>query len=200
MDSLLALDLRRHLERTLACSLPTTLAFEYPTVMALASYLLDEVLALAEASGATPTTPPADSHQRSHMGLDEPIAVISMACRFPGAATPEAFWQLLWNGTDMVQEIPASRWPVDEYYDPQRPMPGKMYMREAAFVESAEQFDPLFFGIAPREAVSMDPQHWLLLETSWEALERAGLAQKQPRGQQNRCLCGHRRQQLWEPE
>ena len=174
LDSLMALELRRQLERDLHRALPTTVAFEYPTVDKLATYLLDEVLALAEAQNAALSTP---TLQRA-IGLDEPIAVISMACRFPGADTPEAFWQLLQDGADLVQPIPATRWPVADYYDPQRPLPGKMYTQEAAFIDAVDQFDPLFFGIAPREALGMDPQHRLLLELSWEALERAGLAQQ----------------------
>ena len=170
MDSLMALELRRRLERSLARSLSTTIAFEYPRIEALAHYLLSEILVLAEpvAVAARVSARTVDTHA--------PIAVISLACRFPGADTPEAFWQLLQDGGDMVREIPAVRWDVDSFYDPQRPMPGKMYTREAAFVANAEQFDPLFFGLAPREVTSMDPQHWLLLEVSWEALERAGIA------------------------
>jgi len=171
MDSLMALELRRHWERELDRPLPTTIAFEYPTVEKLATYLLDEQLALAT---PTPPRPLLEGGRREDVGVAEPIAVISMACRFPGADSPEAFWQLLCNGVDMVQVVPASRWPVDAYYDPQRPRPGKMYTREAALIDAVDQFDPFFFGIAPREANGMDPQHRLLLETSWEALERAG--------------------------
>ncbi|MCB0189097.1 MAG: hypothetical protein KDE31_32735, partial [Caldilineaceae bacterium] len=106
----------------------------------------------------------------------EPIAVVGMACRFPGAETPEALWTLLSNGTDMLTEIPADRWDVDAYYDQTPGTPGKMYVRRGAFLDGVDQFDPQFFGISPREAVSMDPQHRLLLEVSWEALERAGEA------------------------
>ncbi|MEM7125059.1 MAG: SDR family NAD(P)-dependent oxidoreductase [Chloroflexota bacterium] len=179
MDSLMALELRSRLESGLGCSLPSTVAFEYPTVDQLAKYLLDEVLALAKPQSAGQTESPRAVLDGSRGGslADEPIAVISMACRFPGAETPEAFWDLLQNGMDMVQEMPLSRWDVDEFYDSHRPMPGKMYTREAAFIENVKEFDPLFFGISPREAVGIDPQHRLLLEVSWEALERAGLAQ-----------------------
>ncbi|MEZ4737710.1 MAG: polyketide synthase [Caldilineaceae bacterium] len=106
----------------------------------------------------------------------EPIAVIGMACRFPGADTPEAFWELLQHGVDRVQEIPADRWSVDDYYDPVPGTPGKSYVRYAAVLDQIDGFDPQFFGISPREAISMDPQHRLLLESSWEALERAGYA------------------------
>ena len=172
MDSLMALEVRTRLERDLQRPLPTTIAFEYPTVDALAPYLLADVLALAEPQSA-PTAPPT---QRLSTGMDEPIAVISMACRFPGADTPEAFWQLLAAGADLVSEIPRTRWHVDEFYSPQRPAPGKMYTRSAAFIDQVDQFDPLFFGIAPREAKGMDPHHRLLMEISWELLERAGIA------------------------
>jgi acyl transferase domain-containing protein/acyl carrier protein len=173
MDSLMALELRRRLESDLGSSLPTTLAFEYPTVDELNSYLLNEVLTLA-----TPaiTQQPGISGVAEQPQTYEPIAVVSMACRFPGADTPEAFWQLLCEGMDMVRTMPAARWDVDAFYDSQRPTPGKMYTREGAFVDGVEEFDPLFFGISPREAIGMDPHHRLLLEVSWEALERAGLA------------------------
>ena len=181
MDSVMALEVRRMLERGLAQSLPATVALEHPTIEAMATYLLELVRPLLgdDVAGATPAphgvAPTAPVTGRA-VRDNEPIAVISLACRFPGADTPEAFWQLLHDGVDMVQPVPSSCWNVDEFYDPQRPMPGKMYTREAAFIQGVEQFDPLFFGIAPREAAGMDPQHRLLLEVCWEALERAGIA------------------------
>jgi acyl transferase domain-containing protein len=106
----------------------------------------------------------------------EPIAIIGMACRFPGGAdNPEQYWQLLRNGVDAVTEIPRERWNADDYYDPDPEAKGKMYVRESGFLqEPIDQFDPDFFGISPREAKSMDPQQRLLLEVSWEALENAG--------------------------
>ncbi|MCX6050466.1 MAG: beta-ketoacyl synthase N-terminal-like domain-containing protein, partial [Chloroflexi bacterium] len=106
----------------------------------------------------------------------EPIAVIGMGCRFPQADNPAAFWQLLHDGVDAVREIPNDRWDVDAYYDPNPEAPNKMYTRQGGYLDQVYNFDPGFFGIAPREAATMDPQQRLLLEVSWEALEHAGLA------------------------
>jgi acyl transferase domain-containing protein len=104
----------------------------------------------------------------------EPVAVIGLGCRFPGAPDPDAFWRLLRDGVDTVTDVPASRWSSDEYYDPDPDAPGKMYTRSGAFLSGVDRFDPYFFGISPREAASMDPQQRLVLEVAWEALEHAG--------------------------
>jgi acyl transferase domain-containing protein/thioesterase domain-containing protein len=105
----------------------------------------------------------------------EPVAIVGLACRFPGADNPDAFWRILQNGVDPITEIPASRWNIDEFFDPNPGMPGKMLTRVGGFLENVDRFDPEFFGIAPREASSIDPQQRLLLELTWEALESAGL-------------------------
>ena len=108
---------------------------------------------------------------------NEPIAIVGMACRFPGPARDlEGFWTLLDEGKTAVGKVPTDRWDVDRYYDPDPEAPGKMYMREGSFLESVDTFDAGFFGISPREAVSMDPQQRLLMEVTWETLENAGIA------------------------
>ena len=106
---------------------------------------------------------------------DEPIAVIGMACRFPGGAdTPEAYWKLLREGRDAIREVPPDRWSID-YYDADPAALGKIATRAGGFLDRIDEFDPKFFGIAPREALVMDPQQRLLLEVAWEALEHGGL-------------------------
>ncbi|WNG46512.1 acyltransferase domain-containing protein [Archangium minus] len=112
-------------------------------------------------------------------GRTEPIAIIGMGCRFPGGANdPETYWHNLIQGTDAISEVPSDRWDIDAFYDPNPDAPGKMYTRWGGFLKNWEvdRFDARFFGIAPREAEAIDPQHRLLLEVSWEALERAGVA------------------------
>ena len=106
-----------------------------------------------------------------------PIAVIGMACRLPGGIdTPELLWDALLAGADLVTEIPADRWDADELYDPERGVPGKTISRWGAFLDDIAGFDAPFFRLPDNKAIAMDPQHRLLLETSWEAIERAGIA------------------------
>jgi acyl transferase domain-containing protein/SAM-dependent methyltransferase len=105
----------------------------------------------------------------------EPIAIVGMGLRFPGGAQDaESFADLLWSGRDAIGPIPADRWPVDSFFAADPDAPGKMTTRQGGFLDGIDQFDADFFGIAPREAASMDPQQRLFLEVSWEALENAG--------------------------
>ena len=121
----------------------------------------------------------------------EPIAVIGMACRFPGGAdTPEKFWQVLTSGADTVREIPEERWSWRRFYNPDPRAAGTHYVRHGSFIDRVADFDPEFFGISGREADALDPQHRLLLEVGWEALERAGIAPQQIRHSQTGVFVG----------
>ena len=122
---------------------------------------------------------------------NEPIAVIGLACRFPGqASTPDAYWRLLKAGDNAIRQIPADRWEVETLYDPNPEAAGKMVTKMGGFLDNVDGFDPVFFGIAPREVASMDPQHRLALEVSWEALEQAGLTAEQLLGSQTGVFMG----------
>ena len=186
MDSLTAVELRNRLLMGLGISIAVTSLMDYPTLESLLEFLADQLLvpglsneavATAVAAAVTPleTTeaigPPIVTDQRS-----EPIAIIGMGCRFPGGAdTLDAFWDLLHQGTDAITEIPADRWSLEQYYDPNVDAVGKMYTRYGGFVDHLKDFDASFFGIAPREVGSLDPQQRLLLEVVWETLESANL-------------------------
>ena len=125
--------------------------------------------------GARPLATSRRSFRSRRPDEEEPIAIISMACRLPGGVdSPEQFWELLAASRDAIGAFP-SRWDGLDVYDPDPEAVGKSYSRQGGFVRNVESFDAAFFGISPREAQAMDPQQRLVLETAWEVLERAGL-------------------------
>ncbi|MGW2996524.1 beta-ketoacyl synthase N-terminal-like domain-containing protein, partial [Streptomyces sp. NPDC001193] len=177
LDSLGLVELHNRINARTGLSLPVTVGFDHPTPALLAEHLRSEVLGLAEEDIEVPV-------RRTGGDDDEPIAIVGIGCRYPGRiASPDQLWQLVVDGGHVIGDFPADRgWDLDGLYDPDPDVPGKTYVRKGGFLAEAAEFDADFFGIGPREASAMDPQQRLMLETAWEALERAGIAPDSLRG------------------
>lgn len=175
LDSLLVIDLRGILEKRFTQTFESTLLYDYPTIAALTGFLLKRLPTTHIAAASTPVAAPMPARNDKEQS-DCAIAVVGMSCRFPGGAnSPQQFWELLEQGVDTVQAIPAERWDHAKYFDPDRTKRGKIYVAEGCFVDQVDQFCPERFGISGIEAQLMDPQQRMLLDVSYEALENAGL-------------------------
>ncbi|WP_072466846.1 type I polyketide synthase, partial [Mycobacterium tuberculosis] len=167
-DSLTAVEMRNRLKSATGLSLSPTLIFDYPTPNRLASYIRTELAGLPQEIKHTPAV---------RTTSEDPIAIVGMACRYPGGVnSPDDMWDMLIQGRDVLSEFPADRgWDLAGLYNPDPDAAGACYTRTGGFVDGVGDFDPAFFGVGPSEALAMDPQQRMLLELSWEALERAGI-------------------------
>jgi acyl transferase domain-containing protein/aryl carrier-like protein len=176
LDSLMAVEFGTELQQILGdgFSVGPTMLFDHPTIDAISDHVLELATAGTETNHQTESRPSADTVSAKPMARED-IAIIGMSCRFPGAQNTDQFWQNLMNGVDSVNEIPSDRWDIDRFYDADR-APGKMYTRHGGFLPDIADFDAAFFNISDQEACWIDPQHRMLLENSYRALEHAGIA------------------------
>lgn len=231
-NSLRAVDFKILLEERLDLELSSTVLFDCATPEALVEYLL-AVRAGSAVNPAEASYLPAAAHEELPADLEalepaelarllrqerarvrsleeaqtEPLAIVAMACRFPGGAnSPELFWQAVEQGRDCITEVPKDHWDVDAFFDPDPDAPGKLYTRFGGFIDGIDQFDAGFFGISPREVRELDPGQRILLELVHEALERGGIAPGSLAGSPTGVFVGQRGadyypgQSSWAPE
>jgi acyl transferase domain-containing protein len=182
LDSILAVELTKQLEKVFRVEIKATQLYDYSTVKTLAAHL--HTLGVSTGKEVSLPAPPIPeqppitraSHPPSPGRESADVAVIGMSGRFPGADNIYQYWQNLANGVDSVTEVPANRWDVNQYYEPDTTNPNKTYCKWGGFLQDVDQFDPLFFNISPAEAELLDPQQRLFLQEAWRAIEDAGYA------------------------
>ena len=181
-DSLAAVELRNRLQAVVGVRLAPTVVFDHPSPVRLA----ERLLGLLEGEGERVRV------ARPRVRVEEPVAIVGMACRLPGGvSSPADLWSLLDREGDAIGEFPQDRgWDLERLYDPDPSRVGTCYTRRGGFLHDAGDFDAEFFGIGPREALAMDPQQRLLLETAWEAIEHAGIDAAELRGTQTGVFAG----------
>jgi acyl carrier protein len=182
LDSLKAVGLVSALSQHLGRPLSPTIVWEHPTIEALGAHLTGEAAHSGSATAAEEASQAWDA--------SEPIAIVGMAGRFPGAPDVASFWRLLRDGVDAVSEAPRGRWDAAALFDADPKAPGKLSTRWGGFLDQVDRFDPHFFGISPREAMHIDPQQRLALELAWEALEDAGIPPRGLSGSRTAVLMG----------
>ncbi|WP_326950854.1 SDR family NAD(P)-dependent oxidoreductase [Amycolatopsis sp. NBC_01307] len=185
LDSVVISHLVSMVNDALGLDLKPTVVFEHPTLRALAGHIaVDHETGLADRLGLRPAAvvqaPKAVARPRpvpvERPRTGDPVAIIGMSGRFPQADDLDAFWRNLSEGRDCVSEVPADRWDWRELYGDPFDEAGRTTVKWGGFIDGVADFDPEFFGIAPREAALMDPQHRLLMLHTWKALEDAGYA------------------------
>ncbi|HVV73166.1 MAG TPA: type I polyketide synthase, partial [Verrucomicrobiae bacterium] len=181
LDSAKAVGILGQMGALIGRKIPATAVWAHPTIDSLVTFLCG--------NGPKPKRDETPAPGASHSGATD-IAVIGMACRFPGAPDLAGFWGLLREGRSAIREIPPERWDINAWYDSDFTAPGKMGAKAAGLLDRVDEFDPGFFGISPREAVHMDPQQRLGLELAWEALEDAGVATASLRGSRTGVFVG----------
>ncbi|MEK2476997.1 SDR family NAD(P)-dependent oxidoreductase [Streptomyces noursei] len=183
-DSLTAVELRNRLATATGLRLPATLVFDYPNPTALAAHLVAVLL---------------DEHDETHAptaistaSADDPVAIVGMACRLPGGVrSPEDLWRLVVDGRDGISAFPTDRgWDLETLLGGAEGDQGRSSSSRGGFLDDLGDFDAPFFGISPREAMAMDPQQRLMLETSWEAIEQAGIDPLSLRGTETGVFVG----------
>ena len=177
LDSLMAVEFGTELQQMLGdqFNVGPTMLFDHPTIDAICDHVLELVVADTSADSPEAETGGAQANVNpAAQAVREDIAVVGMSCRFPGAENIHEFWQNLLDGVDSVRDIPDDRWDVDRFYSADRE-PGKMYTREGGFLDNIADFDAAFFNISDQEACWIDPQHRMLLENSYRAMEDAGI-------------------------
>jgi len=165
-----AQQLREEVARATDLGIPATVLFDHPTPEALADHLARELTGAAHPE-------PADHGGTYDTHDTDPVVIVGLGCRLPGGVdSPEALWRLVDEGRDVIAGLPDDRgWDLAGLYDPDPEQHGTAYTRHGGFLTGVGDFDPGFFGIGPREATALDPQQRLMLEISWEAMERAGI-------------------------
>eukprot|EP00923_Selenidium_pygospionis_P041816 GHVN01072631.1.p1 GENE.GHVN01072631.1~~GHVN01072631.1.p1 ORF type:complete len:2121 (+),score=622.23 GHVN01072631.1:646-6363(+) len=183
IDSLGAVEFRQSLVNQLGVKLSATTIFDYPTVNALIAHISEKVeskVSGVSTERVTQLNPPAPLLPHA---ATESIAILSMACRLPGDANnPNSFWEMMRSGRDCMRPIPSERWSIDDYFDANPDAPGKVYVKEGAFINNAHLFDAGMFNMSRGEAMVVDPQQRVMLEVACETLFEAGLSRKETVG------------------
>ncbi|MEU8986478.1 type I polyketide synthase [Streptomyces sp. NPDC048558] len=182
LTSMDAMSLWHRLSLRTGLRLPATLVWDHPNPAAVAAYLDVRLHRTAAPTAACPTAPATAAPRRGPHA--EPVAIVAAGCRYPGGAvTPEDLWRLAADRVDATGDFPTDRgWDIGSLHHPDPDRIGTTYTRRGGFLDDVADFDPLFFGMSPREAMATDPQHRLLLEVAWETLERAGIPAPDVRG------------------